>query len=113
MPCLELVTNVRIPDQDRLMRRLSQTVCTGLGKSEIYMMVILRGETPMYFSGNVEPTAFLHVKTLGLRPEAIKGLTPGLADLVYQELGVDRSRIYTLFSDADPTNWAQGGQTFG
>lgn len=112
MPCLELSTNVRIQDKSALMRSLSDCVCVGLGKAETYMMVILKGETPMLFGGSEEPVAHLTLRALGLKDEAIRGLAAKLTELVQERLGIESQRVYIVFMDADLGKWAFDGRTF-
>ena len=112
MPCLELSTNVRIPDKSGLMRALSDCVCAGLGKAETYMMVIVNGEVPMLFGGSEEPVAHLTLRALNLKEEAIRGLAGTLTDLMQERLGIESSRVYIVFMDADLGRWAWDGRTF-
>ena len=112
MPCLELSTNVRIQDRSALMRSLSDCVCVGLGKAETYMMVIVKGETPMLFGGSEEPVAHLTLRALGLKDDAIRRLARELTELVQEKLGIESQRIYIVFMDADLGKWAFDGRTF-
>ena len=112
MPCLELTTNVRIQDRSALMRSLSDCVCAGLGKAETYMMVILKGETPMLFGGSEEPVAHLNLRALGLKDDAIRELAGKLTELVQERLGIESTRIYIVFMDADQGRWAIDGRTY-
>jgi phenylpyruvate tautomerase len=112
MPCLELTTNTRIPDRSGLMRSLSDCVCTGLGKAETYMMVILNDETPMLFGGSEEPVAHLTLRALNLRDEAVRALAGDLTRLVHEKLGIESSRVYIVFMEADMRKWAWDGRTF-
>jgi phenylpyruvate tautomerase len=112
MPCLELSTNVRIQDRSALMRSLSDCVCAGLGKAETYMMVILKGDTPMLFGGSEEPVAHLTLRALGLKDDAIRRLAGELTELVQEKLGIEGQRIYIVFMDADPGRWATDGRTY-
>ena len=112
MPCLELSTNVRIQDKSALMRSLSDCVCVGLGKAETYMMVILKGETPMLFSGSEEPVAHLPLRALNLKEEAVRVLAGDLTAIVQDSLGIESQRTYIVFMDADLGKWAWDGRTF-
>ena len=112
MPCIELTTNVRVQDKNKLMRTLSDCVCTGLCKAETYMMVMVRDEQPMFFGGNDEPVAHISLRALGLKEELIRKLAGELTRLVQAELGIDSQRVYIVFMDADPGKWAWDGRTF-
>ncbi|MGE4440743.1 MAG: phenylpyruvate tautomerase MIF-related protein [Desulfomicrobium sp.] len=112
MPCIELATNVRIQDKNRLMRSLSDCVCTGLCKAETYMMVIVRDAEAMFLGGNDEPVAHMTLRALGLKEELIRKLAGELTALMQAELGIESQRVYIVFMDADPGKWAWDGRTF-
>jgi phenylpyruvate tautomerase len=112
MPCIELTTNVRIPDKSKLMRLFSDCVCTGMGKAETYMMVMVRDGESMFFGGNDEPVAHMTLRALGLKEELIRKLAGELTRLVQAELGIESQRVYIVFMDADPGKWAWDGRTF-
>jgi phenylpyruvate tautomerase len=112
MPCLELSTNTRIADKSALMRGLSDCVCTGLGKAETYMMVIVQDEVPMLFGGSEEPVAYLTLRALNLKPEAISVLAGELTRLMQERLGIESQRVYIVFVDADAGKWAWDGRAF-
>jgi phenylpyruvate tautomerase len=112
MPCLELSTNVRVQDRTALMRALSNSVCSGLGKAETYMMVMVKDELPMLFGGSEEPVAHLCLRALHLQEEAIRELAAELTRIVQEELGVEKTRVYIVFQDANPGMWAWDGRPF-
>ncbi len=112
MPCIELTTNVRVQDKNRLMRSLSDRVCTGLCKAETYMMVIVRDAEAMFFGGSDEPVAHVTLRALGLKEELIRKLAGELTTLLQSELGIESQRVYIVFMDADPGKWAWDGRTF-
>lgn len=112
MPCLELSTNVPVSDREKLMRLLSECVCTGLGKAETYMMVMIHDETAMLFGGNTEPAAHVGLRATGLRPEAVQILARRLTDVVTDTLNIESQRVFVVFADADLSKWAWDGHTF-
>lgn len=112
MPCLELTTNVRAQDRSALMRALSDCVCQGLCKAETYMMVTIKDETPMLFSGSEEPAARIALHALGLKDDLIRKLAGDLTDMMHTELGVESQRVYIVFQDSDPSRLAWDGRPF-
>jgi phenylpyruvate tautomerase len=112
MPCLELTTNVRVLDKNKLMRTLSDCVCTELCKAETYMMVMIRDEAPMFFGGNDEPVAHVELRALGLKDELVRKLAEELTLMMQVELGIESQRVYIVFMDADLGKWAWDGRTF-
>lgn len=112
MPCLELTTNIRVQDKSKLMCSLSACVCTGLGKAETYMMVIINDDAPMFFGGNEEPVAHVSLSALGLKDDLIRKLAGELTEMIQAQVGIESPRIYIVFRDADPGKWAWDGRTF-
>jgi phenylpyruvate tautomerase len=112
MPSLELATNVRIPDKSRLMRDLSDCVCTVLGKAETYMMVIVKDDVSMLFGGNEEPAAHLTMRAAVFRDEAVGTLARELTALMHAKLGIESERVSIVFMDADLSKWAWDGRCF-
>ncbi|MBE1423388.1 phenylpyruvate tautomerase [Desulfomicrobium macestii] len=112
MPCLELTTNIRVQDKNKLMRSLSDCVCTGLCKAETYMMVIINDDVPMFFGGNEEPVAHMTLSALGLKDDLIGKLAGDLTEMIQAQTGIESPRIYIVFRDAEPGKWAWDGRTF-
>jgi len=112
MPCLELTTNIRVQDKNKLMRSLSACVCTELGKAETYMMVMVKDESSMLFGGNDEPVAHMSLRALNLKDELIRKLAGELTEMMHTELGIESQRVYIAFMDVDPGKWAWDGRTF-
>lgn len=112
MPCIELSTNVRIQDKDAVMRRLSDCVCSGLGKAETYMMVMVRDDVSMLFGGSEEPVAHVRLRALNLKDDSIGELAGALTRAVQEDLGVESQRVYIVFEEADPGKWAWDGRPF-
>lgn len=112
MPCLELTTNVRVLDKSKLMRTLSDCVCTELCKAETYMMVMIRDEAHMFFGGNDEPVAHVELRALGLKDDLVRKLAEELTEMMQAELGIESQRVYIVFMDADLGKWAWDGRTF-
>jgi len=112
MPSLELSTNVRIQDKNRLMRSLSSCICTELCKAETYMMIILKDELSMLFAGTEEPVAHLTLRALGLKTDSIQSLAKNLTEMMRAELGIESQRVYIVFMEADLCRWAWDGRTF-
>jgi phenylpyruvate tautomerase len=112
MPCLEVTTNVRVQDKNKLMRALSDYICTELCKAETYMMVMVKDETSMLFGGNDEPVAHISLRALNLKDELIRKLAGALTEMMHTELGIESQRVYIAFMDVDPGMWAWDGRTF-
>lgn len=112
MPSLELSTNVRVPDKDKLMRTLSACVCRGLGKAETYMLVKVQDEQAMFFGGNAEPVAHMTLRAMVFKEEAMRQLAEELTAIMHDELGVESQRVSMVFMDSDLSKWAWDGRPF-
>jgi phenylpyruvate tautomerase PptA (4-oxalocrotonate tautomerase family) len=96
MPTLRITTNVHVPSEQRngLLARASATVGEMLGKPERYVMIILEDGRAMSFAGAQEPTAYLELKSLGLREEEAPSYSHTLYDFLGETLSIPAERIY-------------------
>ncbi len=114
MPYLSIQTNISInkADTSPLLRKASQLTAEQLGKPESYVMVSLRPPVPMLFAGSDAPAAYLELKSIGLPDDKTRPLSQALCQLIQQELGIEKDRIYIEFSSADRNMWGWDGATF-
>ncbi len=115
MPLLQLHTSVDIPAEQRnaLLRSLSKIVAEVVGKPETYVMVTLR-EGPICMSGEVEPAAFVDVRSIGgLSADTNRHLSERICALLGEELGISGNRVYLNFVDVQRVNWGWDSRTFG
>ena len=114
MPYLLTKTNIKMADETAavFLAKASSQVAQLLGKPERYVMVSLEQGCPMRFGGSAEPLAYLELKSIGLPGAETGSLSAVLSDLVHQELGIPRDRIYIEFADASGPMWGWNGATF-
>lgn len=114
MPYLSIQTNQALdePIQQELMQKASALVAAKLGKSESYVMVAIKPDTPMLFAGNDTPVAYLEMKSIGLPDTSTGELSSGLCTLLSDMLGLDQGRIYIEFSKSERHLWDWNGSTF-
>lgn len=112
MPCLELTTNAHVADEKKLLHTLSRCVCADLGKAETYMLVKITDDASMLFGGNDDPVAYLTLRAIGLKKEAMDALAQSLTEIMHVELNIESQRVYIVFMDADVSKWAWDGRTF-
>ena len=114
MPLLKIQTNTDIESGHRkpLMERASECLANLLGKPESYVMIALEPGVPMLFGGSDRPLAYLELKSIGLPGERTREISAALCQLVSEELGIDRQRIYIEFSNAARHMWGWNGATF-
>ena len=117
MPLITVYTSAQAPAADRaqaLLRDLSTTVGSLLGKPEKYMMAYLVPNTSMVFGGSPEPACYVEVRSIGgLTKESVLRLTQAVCKLVEQGIGVPPSRTYLACDDVPGQLWGWDGRTFG
>lgn len=112
MPSIELSTNVRIADTDRLMRTLSACACKGLCKAETYMLVTVRDQQPMLFGGTADPVVHMTVRAMDFKDDAMPRLARDLTAIMQAELGIESQRVSIVFMDSDLSKWVWDGRAF-
>ena len=114
MPFLKIQTNLNVAEADlgTLLSKASQTVAEILGKPEKYVVVSFETNPNMLFSGNSDPLAYLELKSINLPCDSTTRYSQSLCDLINDELGVSKDRIYIEFANADRNMWGWNGATF-
>ncbi len=114
MPTLRILTNARVPADDRagLLARASRTLAELLGKPESYVMVILEDGRDMVFAGTPAPAAYLELKSLGLPEGQTAQYSRALCDLMTDALGIPADRVYIEFAAPARQMFGWNGGTF-
>jgi len=112
MPLLTIKTNTEINDTPGLALVASKTVAEILAKPESYVMINIIPEQTLIFAGTNEPAALLELKSLGLPESSTAEFSNTLAELINQQLGINKSRIYIEFSNPERHMWGWNGATF-
>lgn len=113
MPYIATTTNVKLPEDKRkvLKKRMGDAIALLPGKSERWLMLSWRDETPMAFQGQEAPCAMCEVKLYGAAsPDAYNKLTAALCQMMEQEAGVPQSRVYVTYQEIE--NWGFDGSNF-
>ncbi len=114
MPCLKIRTNQTIDStlEALLLQDLSALCAKLLSKPEKYVMIILEPPCPMFFSGSDAPCAYLELKSIGFKDNAIPNLAAQLPAYLLEKLAIPPDRIYIEFSDAKRHLWGWNAGTF-
>ncbi|HBT50970.1 MAG TPA: hypothetical protein DEA49_02490 [Petrotoga sp.] len=112
MPYLKVTTNKKIDNKEELTRILTKEVAKALGKAETYFMVSLEDTAYIHFQGSSELGAFVELRSIGLPESQTKGLSKELCQLLEQQLGIPKDRVYVNFLDIKNTMWGWKGDTF-
>ena len=114
MPYLLVQTNVSVDTKNKtaLLKSLSSTTATALGKPESYVMVALEDSTSMIFAGSDAPLAYLELKSIGLPEDKTTELSSTLCSAINEALNIDTNRIYIEFADAARSMWGWDSRTF-
>jgi phenylpyruvate tautomerase len=117
MPLVNIYTSAAPPAPDAadaLLKSVSSSVAALIGKPERYVMTCLVPQTRMTFAGTLDPACYVEVKSIGkMSPELTQRLSADLCEKLASGLGVQSSRTYLEFSDAQGYLWGYDGSTFG
>ncbi|MFP4371499.1 MAG: phenylpyruvate tautomerase MIF-related protein [Halanaerobium sp.] len=112
MPFIKVQTNQKVEREEEILKKLSAQMAEHLGKPESYIMTALEAETRMTFGGSTEKTAFIQVKSIGLKESMTEELSQFICEFLEKELKIDQDRIYIEFADAPGAMWGWDGGTF-
>jgi phenylpyruvate tautomerase PptA (4-oxalocrotonate tautomerase family) len=114
MPYLKIQTNRPVPDilSRKILERSSKLIASELGKPEEFVMLALEPSVKMLFAGNDDPVAFLELKSIGLPGQKTKQLSQRLCELIEEELGIAKERVYVKFIDVQRGMWGWNGGVF-
>ena len=112
MPLLNVRTNIAIDDKSATALQASKLAADIIAKPEAYVMVLIEDQQALVFAGNNQPAAYLELKSIGLPEQKTAELSAGLCNWVSEQLGIDSSRIYIEFSNAERHMWGWKGATF-
>lgn len=112
MPFIKVQTNQEVKGKEDLLKKLSAEMSERLGKPESYIMTALESDLKMSFGGSTEKTAFVEVKSIGLKQSITAELSQFICGFLEQELEIEQDRIYIEFADAPGAMWGWDGGTF-
>lgn len=112
MPYIKVQTNQKVEKEEELLKKLSAEMAEQLGKPESYIMTALEAGTKMTFAGSTEKTAFIQLKSIGLKESLTEGLSQFICKFLETELEIKQNRIYIEFADAPGAMWGWDGGTF-
>ena len=114
MPYLKIQTNQRVSKKakDAVLKEASVIIAQELEKPEDFVMIAIQPETAMIFAGTHDPVAFLELKGIGLTVKKAKPLSGILCEMIEDNLGIPKDRVYVKFIDVNPAMWGWKGDTF-
>ncbi|WOD41946.1 phenylpyruvate tautomerase MIF-related protein [Nodosilinea sp. E11] len=117
MPLLKIQTSIPSPDPaqvEGLLKELSASLASHLGKPESYVMTAFEANVPMTFGGTTDPVCYVEIKSVGTMGEAkTRAMSQAFCAQLETALGVPKNRIYIEFADAAGAMWGWNGGTFG
>ncbi len=109
MPCINTKVNVEISaEKEKILKtKLGKAIEILPGKTENWLMLCFEDKCKLYFNGNnSEPTAFVDVMLLGTTDnEHSNLLTREITDILSNELGISKSRIYIKYEEVKYWGW--------
>ncbi|WPF89470.1 phenylpyruvate tautomerase MIF-related protein [Cyanobacterium aponinum AL20118] len=116
MPLIKVQTSIANPDQEKikdLLKNLSNKLAKHVGKPESYVMTIFESDVPMSFAGTFDPVCYLEIKSVGtMSSSQTKTMSEDFCNIINDNLGVSKNRIYIEFADAKGYLWGWNGSTF-
>lgn len=117
MPLIKVQTSVPSPEKfsiESMLKDLSASLASHLGKPESYIMTAFEGNVPMTFAGTTDPVCYIEIKSVGtMGGTKTKAMSNDFCAKVESALGVPKNRTYIEFSDAAGSMWGWNGSTFG
>jgi phenylpyruvate tautomerase len=116
MPLIKVQTSLPTPakaEVETLLKELSSSLASHLGKPESYVMTAFAGDTPMTFAGTTDPVCYIEIKSIGTMGSKTKTMSQDFCAKVEATLGVPKDRTYIEFADAQGAMWGWNGRTFG
>ena len=114
MPYIRIETSQSMDEAKtaQILKETSLFMSRLLGKPEKVFMVSICGNTPMMFSGDTEPAAYVAVKSIGLTADKCVGYAQAICDFIQTMLEVAPERTYIDFAAIDGKMFAWNRQTF-
>lgn len=116
MPLIKVQTSLPTPaatQVEALLKDLSASLASHLGKPESYVMTAFEGGVPMTFGGTTDPVCYIEIKSVGTMGHKTKAMSQDFCSKVEQALGIPQNRIYIEFNDSPGGMWGWNGGTFG
>jgi phenylpyruvate tautomerase PptA (4-oxalocrotonate tautomerase family) len=117
MPLIKIQTSISTPESAQvaaMLKGLSSSLASHLGKPEAYVMTAFEGNVPMTFGGTTEPVCYIEIKSVGTMGGAkTQAMSQDFCTQVENQLGVPKNRTYIEFADSAGIMWGWNGRTFG
>jgi phenylpyruvate tautomerase len=113
MPYLSIHTNSLLSNdqQTALLDAASKIIASELKKPESYVMVSLVPTQQMKFAGEDNPSAFLHLSSIGVPESQRNPLISALTRLVAETFKIKPDRIFVVLEDVQAKLWGWNGAT--
>jgi phenylpyruvate tautomerase len=117
MPLIKVHTSVAAPEKaqvESMLKDLSASLASHLGKPESYVMTAFEADVPMTFAGTTDPVCFIEIKSVGtMGGTKTKAMSADFCSKIEDALGVPKNRTYIEFTDSAGAMWGWNGSTFG
>jgi phenylpyruvate tautomerase PptA (4-oxalocrotonate tautomerase family) len=116
MPLIKVQTSAKADSSTTqlLLKQLSASLASHIGKPESYVMTALEAEVPMTFAGTSDPVCYIEIKNVGsISPTQTRSMSQDFCTQIEKSLGVPADRTYIEFTEAKGALWGWNGSTFG
>ncbi len=112
MPLITTKTSVEITkEKEVVLKEKFGEAITLIGKSENWLMVDFQDNHRLWFKGSDENCGIIEVDLLGKASDSgYDALTEKITEIVADELGIDKSRLYVKYNEFD--HWGYSGFNF-
>ena len=99
---------------DLIHKEASRILATEIGKSEDFVMTLLRFDANLKFGHSDANCAYAEVKNVGNLPsDCTASISLTLSRLLEKELTIPPERFYIEFQESERRLWGWSGKTFG
>ena len=112
MPCVHVKTNMKVDSSkaENIKSALGEKIQI-LHKSESWLMVEIEDDKMIWFQGQDAPCAMVKVELYGSADRnSCDKMTQAVTDLIFDELGIAKNRVYVNYSEFD--TWGYNGGNF-
>ena len=113
MPCAIIYLGTKVSDdvKGQIAKEAMNILSTGIGKPIIYCSAQVI-ESIGGFAGNVEPSVFIEVKSVGGLQGKQKELSDKFCSLIESKTSIKGDKVYLNFTELTGGNWGFNHKTF-
>jgi phenylpyruvate tautomerase len=114
MPYIKIETSKKLdePAIEELLTKTTAFISTLLDKPEQYIMISINQGTPIMFSNNIGPAAYVELKSIGLNHNKCEEFSRNICGFIEKELEIPPDRVYIEFCALNGKMFGWNSRTF-